>query len=57
MRVEPAIEVVLGLLDLLEDDLQLRIHGAEGTTEAGEVVVVDFVGFQLGSMRRIRYQL
>jgi hypothetical protein len=43
--VEPAIEVVLRLLDLFEDDLQLRIHGAERPTEASIVIMVDFVGF------------
>lgn len=55
--VESAVEVVLGLLDLLQDELQLWIHGTEGTTEASEVVVVNLVGFQRGSGKAIRYQL
>jgi hypothetical protein len=44
-------------MDLFEDDLQLRIHGAERLTEASIVIVVDFVGFQLESKEAIRYQL
>ena len=35
--VESTIEILLGLLDLVEDDLELGIHGAQGTTESGEV--------------------
>jgi hypothetical protein len=46
--VEPAIEVLLGLLNLLEDQLEVWIHGPKGSLEAREVVVVDLVGFQRG---------
>jgi hypothetical protein len=45
--VESAVVVVPGLLDLVEDDLELWIHGAQSAAEAGEVLVVDLVGFQL----------
>jgi len=44
--VESAIEILFGLLNLIEDDLELGIHGAQGTTESGEVGVVDLVRFQ-----------
>jgi hypothetical protein len=44
--VEPPIEVLLGFLDLVEDQFQGRFHGAKGSTESGKVIVVDLVGFQ-----------
>jgi len=45
--VEAAVVVVAGFLDLVEDDLELWIHGAQRAAEAGEVLVVDLVAFQL----------
>ena len=35
-------------LDLVEDGLQVGIHGSDGLAKAGEMLVVDFVGIQIG---------
>ena len=51
--VEAAVVVVAGFLDLVEDDLELWIHGSQRAAEAGEVLVVDLVGFQLDTGERI----
>jgi len=35
--IEPTIEVILRFLDFLQNQLEGRIHGAEGSLETGEV--------------------